>query len=95
MTKAGQPLKSIAEFIGRFVKWILISLVKLYQASISPYIGSNCRHVPTCSNYMIEAIREWGALKGTWLGIKRIGKCHPWGTSGHDPVPKKENLPDD
>ncbi len=65
-------------------------LVKFYQAAISPYLGSHCRHSPTCSYYMIEAVEEWGVLKGVWLGLKRIGKCHPWGTSGHDPVPKKE-----
>ena len=49
-----------------------------------------CRHTPTCSNYAIEAIKEYGALKGSWLAIKRISRCSPWGTKGYDPVPKKE-----
>ncbi len=71
---------------------VLILLVRFYQLSISPLLGSNCRHTPTCSQYMINAIREWGALKGGWLGIKRIARCHPWGTSGYDPVPKKSEI---
>ena len=83
-------MKSITDIIGSVFRWIIIMLVKFYQAAISPYLGSNCRHSPTCSNYMLEAIDEWGIYKGLWLGIKRIGKCHPWGTSGHDPVPKQE-----
>ncbi|MCI5108791.1 MAG: membrane protein insertion efficiency factor YidD [Candidatus Pacebacteria bacterium] len=58
--------------------------------AISPYLGSNCRHHPTCSYYAIEAIQEWGILKGIWLGLKRISKCHPWGTHGIDLVPKKD-----
>lgn len=49
----------------------------------------SCRHYPSCSSYAVEAIDEWGFLKGWWLSIKRIGKCHPWGTSGIDLVPKK------
>jgi putative membrane protein insertion efficiency factor len=53
-------------------------------------LGQNCRHDPTCSNYAIEAIQEWGTLKGIYLGTKRICKCHPWGTSGYDPIPKKK-----
>jgi putative membrane protein insertion efficiency factor len=67
-----------------------IFTVRVYQGAISPLLGSNCRHTPTCSAYTIEAINEWGAFKGTWLGIKRIARCHPWGTHGWDPVPKKE-----
>ena len=55
---------------------------------ISPLLGQNCRHEPTCSNYAIQAIKEWGVIKGIWLGIKRISKCHPWGTFGPDAVPK-------
>jgi len=68
---------------------ILIFFVKVYQNAISPLLGANCRFTPTCSQYSIEAIREWGPFKGTWLAIKRIGKCHPWGSHGWDPVPKK------
>jgi uncharacterized protein len=69
----------------------LIGLVKFYQAGISPYFPGSCRYDPTCSQYMIEAIKEWGPLKGLWLGLKRIGKCHPWGNQGWDPVPKKSS----
>jgi uncharacterized protein len=57
---------------------------------ISPWLGRNCRFDPTCSEYAAQAINEWGFLKGTYLGMKRIVKCHPWGSSGYDPVPKKE-----
>lgn len=68
-----------------------ILLVRFYQLAISPWIGSNCRYQPTCSSYMIEALKEHGLLKGLWLGTKRIGRCHPWGGHGYDPVPKKKN----
>ena len=61
--------------------------IKLYQILISPLIGPNCRYHPTCSQYSIEAINKHGPFKGTWLAIKRISSCHPWGGSGHDPVP--------
>ncbi|REL37918.1 membrane protein insertion efficiency factor YidD [Rhodohalobacter sp. SW132] len=77
------------EFIGQAIRWIVIKFVRAYQLIISPWLGSNCLHTPTCSNYMIEAVEEWGAVKGVWLGLRRIGKCHPWGTSGYDPVPKR------
>ncbi len=69
---------------------MLILAVRFYQAAISPWLGPNCRHLPTCSSYMIEAVREWGGLRGFWMGLKRLSKCHPWGTSGYDPVPKRE-----
>lgn len=71
---------------------IIILLIRFYQAAISPWLGPSCRHQPTCSAYMVEAIQEWGALRGGWLGIKRLLKCHPWGTSGYDPVPKKDSA---
>lgn len=74
----------------RLFSKILIGLVRFYQLAISPYLGSNCRYTPTCSAYMIDAIREWGPLRGTWMGMRRIGSCHPWGGSGYDPVPKKQ-----
>lgn len=70
------------------LKWLIIGPVRFYQWCISPFFPSSCRHSPTCSEYMIQAVREWGILRGTALGIKRLSKCHPWGTSGYDPVPR-------
>jgi putative membrane protein insertion efficiency factor len=62
--------------------------VRFYQLAISPLTGPTCRYTPTCSQYTIDAIREWGILRGWWMGMKRIASCHPWGKHGHDPVPK-------
>lgn len=69
-----------------------VGLVRLYQLTISPWLGSNCRFHPTCSQYMLESLRTHGLIKGLYLGTKRILRCHPWGGSGFDPVPKKEKL---
>ncbi len=71
----------------KLLSFILVIPIKLYQILISPLIGPNCRYHPTCSQYSIEAINKHGPFKGTWLAIKRISRCHPWGGSGHDPVP--------
>ncbi|MDZ4751421.1 MAG: membrane protein insertion efficiency factor YidD [Flavobacteriales bacterium] len=71
------------------MKRIAIFPIYIYQAIISPFLGNNCRYQPSCSQYAKEAIEEWGAMKGMWLGIKRIARCHPWGSHGYDPVPKK------
>ncbi len=68
---------------------ILIGIVRIYQFGISPYFPDACRYQPTCSQYMIDSIKEWGILKGAWLGLKRIGSCHPWGGHGYDPVKKR------
>ena len=65
----------------------LIFLVRIYQYAISPLLPKTCRYSPTCSAYTIEALKKYGPIKGTWLGIKRISSCHPWGGKGHDPVP--------
>ena len=73
-----------------FLKYLIILPVRLYQKLISPLLGPTCRYEPTCSVYMIEAVNEWGVFKGCFLGIKRILRCHPWASSGHDPVPKNE-----
>ena len=71
------------------MKHVLIGLVRVYQVVLSPWLGANCRHNPTCSRYAIEALETWGAWKGTALTIRRVSRCHPWGTHGHDPVPQK------
>ncbi len=72
------------------MKWLLTIIVKFYQTLISPIIGPKCRYTPTCSHYMLEAIEIHGAWHGSIIGIKRILRCHPWGGSGYDPVPLKE-----
>ncbi|HRE51800.1 MAG TPA: membrane protein insertion efficiency factor YidD [Flavitalea sp.] len=64
-----------------------ILLIKLYQWIISPLLGPSCRFTPSCSNYALEAFKKYGLLKGFWLTVKRISRCHPWGGHGHDPVP--------
>lgn len=64
-----------------------IALIKLYQLVISPILGPKCRFTPTCSHYGVEALKKHGIFRGTWLTIKRISRCHPWGGSGYDPVP--------
>lgn len=68
----------------------LIFLVKMYQWVISPILPQSCRYSPTCSGYMLEAIKVWGPFKGFYLGARRIMSCHPWGGQGHDPVPEKK-----
>lgn len=69
------------------MKHVFIALVRFYQLAISPYFPARCRYQPTCSAYAIESLGKHGALKGGWLALKRIGRCHPWGGSGFDPVP--------
>ena len=72
------------------MSYFFIFLIKIYQKIISPFFPRRCRFYPTCSQYTIEAIREWGVLKGSVLGFKRIVKCHPWGGQGIDDVPKRD-----
>jgi putative membrane protein insertion efficiency factor len=67
-----------------------VFLIKIYQFLISPIIGKNCRFNPTCSNYALEALKKHGLFLGMYYSIIRISKCHPWGGSGHDPVPNKK-----
>ena len=75
-------------------------LIRFYQICISPALhfitgpGGGCRFEPTCSQYFLEAVEEHGSFKGSWLGIKRILRCRPWGGSGYDPVPSAKNDPD-
>lgn len=70
------------------MKYILLAIIRIYQLIPGPW-HSSCRHIPTCSQYGIDAIREYGSIKGSFLAIKRIMKCNPWGTSGYDPIIKK------
>mgnify|MGYP000397284694 FL=1 len=67
---------------------ILIGFVRAYQLLLSPLIGMHCRFQPTCSHYMVDAIKRFGAVRGTWLGLRRISRCHPYAKGGLDPVPE-------
>lgn len=68
------------------LSYLFIGLAKVYQLFLSPYLPNACRYSPTCSAYFIEAVKKYGPFKGGWMGLKRIGRCHPWGGHGHDPV---------
>lgn len=73
--------------IGKVLSWPLLGLVWVYRKLLSPLLGTNCRFEPTCSAYAEEALRTYGGLRGGWLSLRRICRCHPWGGSGYDPVP--------
>jgi len=79
--------KQIYNIIIKTITFPFLIVIKIYQWLISPLFPSSCRYTPTCSHYTVEALKKHGLIKGGWLGIKRISKCHPWGGSGHDPVP--------
>ena len=70
----------------------LRSLIIFYRYMISPFLGTNCRFEPSCSRYGLEAIERHGAIYGSWLTVKRIMRCHPWGGCGYDPVPERDGA---
>ena len=87
------PVAPIPRYADKFteygVKRLLILLIRGYGYLISPFLGNNCRYYPSCSAYTQEAIERHGALKGIWLGLKRVSRCHPFHEGGYDPVPEK------
>ncbi|UUW90940.1 membrane protein insertion efficiency factor YidD [Pimelobacter simplex] len=74
------------------MKWLLIGLVRGYQLVVSPFLGPSCRYYPSCSAYAVEALRVHGAIKGTWLAIRRLLRCHPWAPGGVDHVPPRRSA---
>ena len=77
----------IIRFINNVIGKVMILIIKAYRVTLSPLIGRQCRYLPTCSQYGLEAITKYGPWKGGWLTLKRILSCNPWGGSGYDPVP--------
>ena len=81
MTRQGSPLRPYQ------LAWWLTRAIRGYRRFVSPLLGQNCRYHPTCSAYALEAITKYGSLRGGWMAIKRIGRCHPFRDGGNDPVP--------
>jgi putative membrane protein insertion efficiency factor len=69
------------------MQWLLVQTLRLYKLALSPLLPSACGFVPTCSEYMHEAVERYGAAKGVWLGLRRLLRCHPFHAGGYDPVP--------
>lgn len=72
------------------MRHLLLALIRFYQRAISPALGASCRYQPSCSQYTYEAVERFGALRGVWLGARRIGRCHPGRAGGYDPVPDRD-----
>jgi putative membrane protein insertion efficiency factor len=80
-------VSKFADALGKAAAACLKLPILIYRYSFKPFVGHNCRHLPTCSEYALEAIDRNGAWRGFWLTVSRVLRCHPWGTSGFDPVP--------
>jgi putative membrane protein insertion efficiency factor len=76
------------------VRWSLIGFLRAYRLLISPLYGQVCRYHPSCSAYALEAVTQHGSLRGTWLAVRRLGRCHPWAAGGYDPVPPPRERAD-
>jgi uncharacterized protein len=85
---AARLSNGIVPVVRRSLAATLKGLVRGYQLTLSPWLGPRCRFEPSCSNYMLGAIDRYGPMRGGWLGLRRILRCHPWGATGYDPVPE-------
>jgi hypothetical protein len=85
----GQEIKkhNVSWIIKKVFEFFFIAIIRFYQAAISPFTHASCRYIPTCSQYAVEALQKYGPIKGSWLTVKRLARCHPWGGYGYDPVP--------
>jgi putative membrane protein insertion efficiency factor len=73
---------------------VVLLPIRFYQYAISPFMAPHCRYHPTCSEYTAEAVTRYGALRGLWMGVRRVSRCHPWAEGGYDPVPEKTQTHD-
>ncbi|MBR6263996.1 MAG: membrane protein insertion efficiency factor YidD [Prevotella sp.] len=80
-------LRMLVRALCELLKWLLMLPILFYQRCVSPFTPPSCRFTPTCSEYARQALAKYGPFKGTWLAVRRILRCHPWGGSGYDPVP--------
>ena len=75
--------------VNRVLVGVLVALIRVYQWTLSPWLGAYCRYEPTCSAYAVVALERFGPIRGSWLTVRRLLRCHPWATSGYDPVPER------
>jgi len=80
-------MRRIIQWVRQLFVWLLLLTIYFYKVAISPLTPPSCRYTPSCSTYAVEAIRKHGPLRGLYLAVRRILRCHPWGGSGYDPVP--------
>ena len=73
------------------MRWLIIQLIRGYRYLLSPWLGSHCRFYPSCSAYALTAVENFGALRGSWLAVQRLLRCHPWHAGGVDPVPERKH----
>ncbi|NLW99913.1 MAG: membrane protein insertion efficiency factor YidD [Actinomycetales bacterium] len=86
------PIRLALRRIGKILAWPLIILVRGYQLFISPLTPPSCRYYPSCSAYALTAVQRYGPFKGTWLAVRRVGRCHPWAPGGVDYVPERPHT---
>ena len=84
---ASMKVSHLLRYSSKLLAQLLILPIRFYQRCISPLTPPSCRFTPTCSQYAVEALRKYGPFKGSWLALRRLLRCHPWGGSGYDPVP--------
>lgn len=86
-------LNSLAGWLSGALTWLCVLAIRGYQVTLGPLMGGHCRFEPSCSHYAIDAYREWGPVRGSWLTLRRILRCHPLGGSGYDPAPLRPRPP--
>ena len=82
-----EPVARLIALPGKLIQQLLLALIQVYRYTLSPFLGQSCRFHPSCSAYAAEALTRYGPLRGSWLAIKRVFRCHPFHPGGHDPVP--------
>jgi putative membrane protein insertion efficiency factor len=87
-------VSTLGKRLGRVLAWPLAGLLAVYRYAVSPLLGINCRFEPSCSEYAREALLRHGLFRGGWLAARRVARCHPWGGSGHDPLPEQRDRRD-
>ncbi|MBI4579829.1 MAG: membrane protein insertion efficiency factor YidD [Planctomycetes bacterium] len=85
-------MKPVLDAVRRIALLAVELLIRGYQAVISPLLIGNCKFVPSCSDYFLQSVREWGVVRGSWIGLRRIARCHPFGPGGIDPVPRRRGA---